>query len=153
MVDRHRPVIDRRPQITDPSDHHRRRSRSVPIKDRYYEPGASQVRVLQGAPLGSALAPDFVTEGRRVIFGKTHLAVAIAYRAIQNGFDARFVTVAELLDELSAAFRGRRLAEALTTYLHPGVLVVDEVGYLVWCNRRSRRWRTIGDRRNGQGMP
>jgi len=44
--------------------------------------------------LGSALAPDFVTEGRCLIFGgkpgrgKTHLAVAIAYRAIQNGFDA-----------------------------------------------------------------
>jgi DNA replication protein DnaC len=36
--------------------------------------------------LGSALAPDFVTEGRSVILagkparGKTHLAVAIAYR-------------------------------------------------------------------------
>jgi DNA replication protein DnaC len=43
------------------------------------------------ALLGSALAPDFVTEGRCMIFGgkpgrgKTHLAVAIAYRAIQNG--------------------------------------------------------------------
>jgi len=79
--------------------------------------------------LGSALAPDFVTEGRCLIFGgkpgrgKTHLAVAIAYRAIQNGFDARFVTAAELIDELSAAFRSGRLAEALATYVHPNVLV------------------------------
>jgi DNA replication protein DnaC len=53
--------------------------------------------------LGSALAPEFVTDGGCVIFGgktgrgKTHLAVAIAYRAIQNGFDARFVTAAELI--------------------------------------------------------
>src|SRR6266705_4234801 len=45
--------------------------------------------------LGSALSPDFVTEGRALILGgkpehgKTHLAIAIAYRAIQNGFDAR----------------------------------------------------------------
>ena len=44
--------------------------------------------------LGSALTPDFVTEGRSLIFsgkpgrGKTHLAIAVAYRAIQNGFDA-----------------------------------------------------------------
>src|SRR6266513_2995541 len=88
--------------------------------------------------LGSALAPDFVTEGRCLIFGgkpgrgKTHLAVAIAYRAIQNGFDARFVTAAELIDELSAAFRSGRLAEALATYVHPNVLVVDEVGYLTY---------------------
>src|SRR5882724_5670765 len=88
--------------------------------------------------LGSALAPDFVTEGRCLILcgkpgrGKTHLAVAIAYRAIQNGFDALFATAAELIDELSAAFRKGRLAEALTRYTHPDLLVVDEVGYLTY---------------------
>jgi DNA replication protein DnaC len=88
--------------------------------------------------LGSALAPDFVTEGRCLIFGgkpgrgKTHLAVAIAYRAIQNGFDALFVTAAELIDDLSAAFRGGRLTDTLDRYLHPAVLVVDEIGYLTY---------------------
>lgn len=88
--------------------------------------------------LGSALAPDFVTEGRCLILGgkpgrgKTHLAVAIAYRAIQNGFDTLFVTAAELIDELSAAFRRGELAEALGRYLHPAVLVVDEIGYLTY---------------------
>ena len=93
---------------------------------------------LRLALLGSALAPDFVTEGRCLILtgkpgrGKTHLAVAIAYRAIQNGVDALFVTAAELIDHLSAAFRSGRLADALTTYVHPGVLVVDEVGYLTY---------------------
>jgi len=90
------------------------------------------------ALLGSALSPDFITEGRALILygkpgrGKTHLAVAIAYRAIQNGFDAHFVTAAELIDDLSAAFRAGRLADALTTYTHPGLLVVDEVGYLTY---------------------
>src|SRR2546426_5356248 len=90
------------------------------------------------ALLGSALAADFVTEGRALILsgkpgrGKTHLAVAIAYRAIQNGFDALFVTAAELIDDLSAAFRSGRLADALATYIHPGVLIVDEVGYLTY---------------------
>jgi DNA replication protein DnaC len=93
---------------------------------------------LRLALLGSALAPDFVTEGRCLILtgkpgrGKTHLAVAIAYRAIQNGFDALFVTAAELIDHLSAAFRSGQLADALTTYLHPGILCVDEVGYLTY---------------------
>ena len=90
------------------------------------------------ALLGSALSADFITEGRCLILcgkpgrGKTHLAVAIAYRAIQNGFDALFATAAELIDELSAAFRKGRLAEALTRYTHPDLLVVDEVGYLTY---------------------
>lgn len=93
---------------------------------------------LRLALLGSSLAPDFITEGRCLILhgrpgrGKTHLAVAIAYRAIQNGFDALFVTAAELIDKLSAAFRQGQLSEALTAYTHPHLLVVDEVGYLTY---------------------
>jgi DNA replication protein DnaC len=110
--------------------------------------------------LGSALAPDFVTEGRSLIFsgkpgrGKTHLAVAIAYRAIQNGFDAVFITAATLIDDLSAAFREGQLAQALQAYTHPAVLVVDEVGYLTYgtdaanmlfhvVNERHRRQRSM----------
>jgi DNA replication protein DnaC len=90
--------------------------------------------------IGSLLAPDFVTEGRSVIFegkpgrGKTHLAVAIAYRALQNGFDARFMSAAELIDDLSAASREQRLRDALAVYMRPHVLVVDEVGYLTYGN-------------------
>ena len=88
--------------------------------------------------LGSALSPDFVTEGRCLILhgktgrGKTHLAVSIAYRAIQNGFDAVCVTAAALIDDLSRASRDGRLRDALTNYTHPHVLVVDEVGYLAY---------------------
>jgi DNA replication protein DnaC len=110
--------------------------------------------------LGSALTPDFVTEARSLIFtgkpgrGKTHLAVAIAYRAIQNGFDAFFTTAATLIDDLSAAFRAGQLTDAVPTYTHPAVLVVDEVGYLTYgtdaanmlfhvVNERHRRHRAM----------
>jgi DNA replication protein DnaC len=88
--------------------------------------------------IGSLLAPDFVSEGRSVIFegkpgrGKTHLAIAIAYRAMQNGFDALFTTAAELIEDLSRASRDGRMREVLADYLRPHVLVVDEVGYLAY---------------------
>jgi len=110
--------------------------------------------------LGSALSADFVTEGHSLIFhgkpgrGKTHLAVAIAYRAIQNGFDAYFTTAAALIDDLSAAARDGSLRDALPTYTHPAVLIVDEVGYLTYgtdaanmlfhvVNERHRRRRSM----------
>lgn len=86
--------------------------------------------------LGPYLGPEFRTEGRNLILsgkpgrGKTHLAIALAYRAIQNGFDARFVKASDLIDELSAASRVNRLREATQAYVAPDVLVIDEVGYL-----------------------
>lgn len=88
--------------------------------------------------IGSSLSPEFVTEGRSVILsgkpgrGKTHLAISIAYRAIQNGFDAFFTTAAALIDDLSAACQQGRLRERLGAYVKPDVLVVDEVGYLTY---------------------
>ena len=86
--------------------------------------------------LGSYLGPELVSEGRNLILlgksgrGKTHLSVAIAYRAIQNGFSALFRTAAALIEELSIATARGKLREALAAYLQPTVLVVDEVGYL-----------------------
>jgi DNA replication protein DnaC len=86
--------------------------------------------------LGSFLGPELVSEGRNLILsgpagtGKTRLAIGIAYRAIQNGFEARFTTAATLIEELSNAARIGRLADTLHTYMHPHVLVIDEIGYL-----------------------
>ncbi len=87
---------------------------------------------LRKSLLGSYLGPDFVSEGRSLILhgktgrGKTHLAVAIAYRAIQNGFEALFTTAAELIEDLSNASQKGHLHQSLSTYTHPHVLVVDE---------------------------
>ena len=86
--------------------------------------------------LGSYLGSELVPEGRNAIFsgpsgtGKTHLAIAIAYRAIQHGAEARFVGADVLIADLSRAAARARLEPALEPYLHPHVLVIDELGYL-----------------------
>lgn len=93
---------------------------------------------LRQSLLGSYLGPDFVTEGRSLILfgktgrGKTHLAVAIGYRAIQHGFETLCTTAAELIEDLSNASKKGGLQESLTTYTHPHVLVIDEIGYLTY---------------------
>jgi DNA replication protein DnaC len=91
---------------------------------------------LRRQQLGPYLGPELVAEGRNLVLsgrpgrGKTHLAVAIGYRAIQNGYTARFVGASALIDELGAASRAGNLREATAAWLEPDVLVVDEVGYL-----------------------
>jgi len=96
-----------------------------------------QTRLRQSL-LGSYMGPDFVTEGHSLILygktgrGKTHLAVAIGYRAIQNGFETFCTTAAELVEDLSNASNRGRLQESLLTYTRPHVLIIDEVGYLTY---------------------
>ena len=86
--------------------------------------------------LGSYLGPELVTEGRNAILsgpsgtGKTHLAIAIAYRAIQHGYEARFAGADMMIGELSRAATKGRLDTALEAYTQPHVLIIDELGYL-----------------------
>lgn len=91
---------------------------------------------LQARMLGSYCGHELVGEGKNLVLhgkpgrGKTHLAIAIAYKAILNGYDALFITAAQLIEDLhGAAVRGE-LSERLKRYLAPAVLIIDEVGYL-----------------------
>jgi DNA replication protein DnaC len=114
------------------------RSAGFPFLRTIEEFDFSYQSTLRLTTIGSLLSPDFVTEGNSVILegktgrGKTHLAIAIAYRAVQNAFEARFVNCAELIETLSVASRGRAFRETLASYVKPHVLVVDEVGYLAY---------------------
>jgi DNA replication protein DnaC len=108
---------------------------------------------LRRRQLGPYLGPEFVTEGRNLILygkpgrGKTHIAIALAYRAIQNGFKARFVTASDLIDELSAASKDGNLREATMAYIDHDVLVIDEVGYLHHADDAANVLYGVVDRR------
>ena len=62
--------------------------------------------------------------------GKTHLAIALALRAIENGFGAYFVRAYDLMEDLRKARNEHNLDRRMKVYLAPEVLVVDEFG--IW---------------------
>jgi DNA replication protein DnaC len=63
--------------------------------------------------------------------GKTHLAMALGYRATQAGIKTRFMTAADLLLTLTTA----HVQNNLKTVMHRAIkayrlLIIDEIGYL-----------------------
>jgi len=63
--------------------------------------------------------------------GKSHLAVALGYKATQSGIKTRFVTAADLMLQLTTAHRQNRLKDYLRRGIQlPKLLIIDEVGYL-----------------------
>ena len=75
--------------------------------------------------LGSYLGPERVSEGKSAMLsgasltGKTHLTIATSSRAIQHGYEARFVGADMLIGELSRPATKGRLDTAIEPYLHP----------------------------------
>lgn len=63
--------------------------------------------------------------------GKSHLAMALGYRAVMAGIKARFITAADLMIQLAAAnAQGRLKGYFNRAVLGPKLLIVDEMGYL-----------------------
>ncbi|MBB5405019.1 IS21-like element helper ATPase IstB [Paraburkholderia youngii] len=63
--------------------------------------------------------------------GKTHLALALGYRATQAGFRTRFITAADLLMQLTTALHRNQLEETIKRITKPyKLLIIDEMGYL-----------------------
>jgi DNA replication protein DnaC len=63
--------------------------------------------------------------------GKTHLAIALAYKTILSGIKTRFISAADLMLQLSVAKTQGKLKSYLQrVVLAPKLLVIDEIGYL-----------------------
>ena len=62
--------------------------------------------------------------------GKTHQAVALANKAIENGYGSYFVRAYDLMEDLRKARAEHNLDRRMRIYLAPKVLIVDEFG--IW---------------------
>ena len=73
--------------------------------------------------------------------GKTHLAIALGYKATQSGIKTRFVSAADLMLQLAAAYRLGRLKHYLRRGIQaPRLLIIDEVGYLPFSREEANHF-------------
>lgn len=88
------------------------------------------------AAVTKAASLDFVRDKTNVVFvgpsgvGKTHLANAVGLVAATRGYRVRFVTAADLVNDLVARQARNTLHRALHQWASYDLLLCDELGYL-----------------------
>lgn len=83
--------------------------------------------------------------------GKTHLAIALGRAVIEAGSSVLFTSATSLLAGLSKAESDGNLAERLTHYGKPKLLIVDELGYLPFERRSAHLFFQLVSKRYERG--
>ena len=79
---------------------------------------------------------DFIEQRSNLVFignqgtGKTHLLIALGYTACEKGLSVRFTRAIEMINELTIAQMNGTLGKAIKAYVHPSLVLLDELGYL-----------------------
>jgi len=101
---------------------------------------------------------SFVERAENVIFigpsgvGKSHLAQALAYRAVMAGIKTRFITAADLMLQLATAHKQDRLKQYLMrAVIGPKLLVIDEIGYLPFGREEANLFFNVVAKRYERG--
>jgi DNA replication protein DnaC len=62
--------------------------------------------------------------------GKTHMAIALGVKAVEEGHKVLFLTLESLITRLIRARAENRIERQLQLFAYPKVLIIDEMGYL-----------------------
>lgn len=101
----------------------------------------------------------FVEEGANAVLtgpvgvGKTMIAKNLAHAVIRSGKTVRFTTASTMLTELATQDGVTTLQRAFRRYTSPGVLVIDELGYVAYANRHADVLFEVVNRRYELGRP
>jgi DNA replication protein DnaC len=100
---------------------------------------------------------NFIAHGENVLMfcppgvGKSHLAIGLGRKVVQQGHTVRFTTATALLANLGKAESEGNLSEKLTEYSKPRSLIIDELGYLPFERRAAHLFFQLVNRRYEKG--
>ena len=91
---------------------------------------------VSGAVLGALASGAYLERAEPVVFlgdsgtGKSHLLIGLGMAACGQGASVRYVTCAQLVNELAEAADERRLSKLVARYARVDLLLLDELGYV-----------------------
>jgi DNA replication protein DnaC len=100
---------------------------------------------------------NFIAHGENVLLfgppgvGKSHLAIGLGRKVVEQGHTVRFTTATALLAVLGKAESEGNLGDKLTEYSKPRLLIIDELGYLPFERRAAHLFFQLVNRRYEKG--